>query len=388
MEVTMVSNLKIMQLSLVLLLNISMYSHADPDPELEVSNIKQEDNNTCWAACCRMLNLAYNNNTTTEQYWLDRGTNGQKVGNSITGTLTSVDKLLGTYANITTTAGSGVRTFIEIKTQIDAGRPVVIRRTWTWGGHFMIITGYMNDADNTVILQDPWPKNPTDNVGQRITKSYSLLVSEDILNNWTHTCRLLSNPVNPIPLPIGGSGDNVTILTGTFDVTPSTSSLTYSAGIGGHYPNSWEWKLVFPHSYGDCVVASGTAPGSSTNPMSTWNISNFALPTGYQWIYNYDGKIPGWVEVTVVNSYTTVKDQKGVLFVPSNLYPGTVLYENNTITNAQPDIKAHELITAQNNQFVAGTNISFKSGEKIEISNGTTIQNGSIANFIVDPTLR
>jgi hypothetical protein len=153
------------------------------------------------------------------------------------------------------------------------------------------------------------------------------------------------------------------------------------------HPVSWDWKLIFVHSGGDCVASSWTS--TSTNSQLTWNISGFSLPTGYQWYYNYSGKIPGRVELDLQDSdgYHHL-DAINVIYVPSSLYPGFVLYEDNTVSSTQPEVKAHQMIVTQSDQFLSGGNITFKAGEGIDIKDGITIQNGSTTNFIIDPSVR
>ncbi len=151
---------------------------------------------------------------------------------------------------------------------------------------------------------------------------------------------------------------------------------------------NWNWKLIFPHSDGDCTVASWTE--SSSKLQSTWNIPNFVLPAGYQWKYNFNGNIPGRVEVLVNDNAgpPAHEDAINVLYKPSVTYPGTVVYENSTVSNTLPEVKAHESIITQYDQILPGGNITFKSGERITINDGITIQNGSTTNFVIDPSIR
>lgn len=76
------------------------------------------------------------------------------------------------------------------------------------------------------------------------------------------------------------------------------------------------------------------------------------------------------------------------MYIPGNLYPGIVVYENKNITNTQPEIKAHQIVITQNDQILLGGNITFRAGEKIDINDGVDIQNGSYTNFIIDPSIR
>lgn len=53
-----------------------------------------------------------------------------------------------------------------------------------------------------------------------------------------------------------------------------------------------------------------------------------------------------------------VSFQKGIYYVPTNRYSGTLIYENKTVSNLQNDVKAHELLIAKNDQFMPGANIN------------------------------
>lgn len=51
----------------------------------------------------------------------------------------------------------GAQTFAQIKTEIDAGRPIAF--SWHWpggGGHMMALIGY-NEANQMLLINDPWP---------------------------------------------------------------------------------------------------------------------------------------------------------------------------------------------------------------------------------------
>jgi hypothetical protein len=242
MEGKMESRLKLMRLSLLFVFCNFVLLYADL--ELVISNIPQTQSNTCWAACIRMIDKAYFNVDKGEPYWLSWGTSSQNVSNSITGTSTSVDKLLSDRISITNIAGSGTMLFDNatrgIKQEINANRPVLIRRsTITVDGHFLLITGYKNDANQTVILQDPSPVNQ----GSRMVKPYSELLEEpqNTTIRWTHTCRLTTSPRTPIPV---GLYDWCRITSGPTTISPSTTSLSYTGTLHSvemppAHPVSW-----------------------------------------------------------------------------------------------------------------------------------------------------
>ncbi len=259
--------------------------------------------------------------------------------------------------------------------EIDDGRPIIagIRLSGNIG-HVVVIRGYTGSGGynvGNVIFNDPDPNLP----GRREI-SYDDFVQNGTSWTWNETIRLITDPRTPIPL---GLDDWCRIYDGgTTTITPSTTSLSYTAGfyngdIWPTHPVSWEWKLIFVHSSGDCIARSWTS--TSTGSELTWNITGFSLPSGYLWYYNYDGKIPGRVELDLLDSDGYHHhDAINVVYVPSNLYPGFVLYEDNTVSSTQPEVKAHQLIVTQNDQFLSGGNITFRAGERIDIRDGITIQ--------------
>lgn len=72
-----------------------------------------------------------------------------------------------------------------VVSEINAGRPFVLRYGWTGGGgHFLVGRGIQG---NNVYIMDPWPGN-----GYTIS-TYSSTVSSSS-HNWTHSLRLTTNP--------------------------------------------------------------------------------------------------------------------------------------------------------------------------------------------------
>ena len=372
-------------------------SNAYAARELVISPYRQWGTNTCWAACSKMVLDAYQfyKTETDIRIWAFPP-DGPDVTNQLSGTTKSTDKVLQNFGPIYSTftpfnagTGGGNISQSDLTLEIDRGRPILSGRLIADGSatgrkHMFLITGYTGTGGSTagkVIYNDPAS-------GTRKEQTYAEFVRTGNDYIWYETLRLTTNPRVQIPT---GTGPNeyVRINSGTAEITLSPQSLSYTAyKYGTHIPVNWNWKLIFPHSYGDCVVASWTVSGS--NLQSTWNISNFVLPAGYQWKYNFDGKIPGRVEVLVNDNAgpPAHEDAINVLYRPGVLYPGIIVYENNTISNIQPEVKAHELIITKNDQFLPGGNITFKSGERIDIKDGITIQNGSTTNFTIDPSIR
>lgn len=376
-------------------------SNSQAARELDISPYRQWGSNTCWAACSYMVLNAYQFSGIGSDEMIIRRwafpTNGPDVTNHLFGTSVSVDKILINYGPIrsnptpfNSNTGNGKILEGELTDEIDGGRPILSGRLIADGSqtgrkHMLLVRGYTGSGGSSagnIIYNDPA-------TGQRSVESYDDFVS---LENhlWIETLRLTTNPRTPIPL---GFYDWVRISDdGTTTVTPSTTSLSYTADLHDGdsdptHPVSWAWKLIFVHSEGDCIAQSWSS--TSTSSQLTWNIYNFSLPTGYQWIYNYDGKIPGRVELDLLDSdgYHHL-DAINVIYVPSNLYPGIVLYEDNTVLSTQPEVKAHQVIITQNDQFLSGGNITFRAGERIDVRDGITIQNGSTTNFVIDPSVR
>jgi hypothetical protein len=81
-------------------------------------------------------------------------------------------------------------------------------------------------------------------------------------------------------------------------------------------------------------------------------------------------------------------DQKAILFYPSGSYPIDVLYESQTTSTSQSDVKAHNWIGLQNDNLNAGTSINFRAGNSLSIFDGTTIGNGAVVQLNIEPGLR
>lgn len=275
--------------------------------------------------------------------------------------------------------------------EIDNGRPIIAAVAIDKGTgvylHDVLIKGYTGLSGSN--MENVIFNNPEDG-GNRQVLSYANFLRTNNSWAWYETLRLVTNPRQPIQT---GFYDWCRIYDGgTTTITPSTISLSYTAGFGSvetppAHPVSWSWKLVFIHTTGECIAQSWTS-NSTTSPV-TWNISGFSLPSGYQWYYNYDGIIPGRVELNLLDSDGVPHyDAINVTYAPTNQYPGFVIYEDNTVSSSQPEVKAHQMIMAQNDQILSGGNITCRAGDRIDIKDGITIQNGGTTNFVVDPSIR
>lgn len=321
---------------------------------------------------------------------------GRQETVTMSGKVNSVDKVLAWASAGSNTIGTKYdqSTLYQqyLTAALDLRRPVIAGIILSNNAaHMVVITGYSGTGGSNagdVIFKDP--SNAYYPTGRR-TLSYSKF--EGTVGSswcWNETLRLTTAPRNPIPT---GMYDWCRIYDGgIINITPSATSLSYTAGFGSFdtppaHPVSWTWNLVFVHSYGDCIARTWTS--TSTANTSTWNITGFSLPTGYDWYFNYDGNICGRVELDVLDSdgYHHL-DNVGVFYLPSNQYSGYIIYEDNTVSSSQPEVKAHQMITTQNDQFNSIGTITFRAGEKIDIKDGITINNGSTTNFIVDPSIR
>jgi hypothetical protein len=370
------------------------------DKQLVISPYKQWGTKTCWAAVSIMILNAYGISQTDEKLvrcWAypypnqsncDCTINGQTdLTNNLYGTSNSVEKILLQFGPISGKKDYPLAQEEISNEEIDKGRPFICGLNNANGSkHMVLAIGYRGSggANVTKVIYN----NPSS--GNKEEMNYAdFMVNNSFL--WLETFRLTTNPRKPIPV---GFYDWCWISDGgTTTITPSTTSLSYTAGFGSAstppaHPSLWIWKLIFVNSVGDYVVAQSWTSNSTTTPV-TWNISNFSLPTGYQWYYNYDGKIPGRMELELVDSDGAHHfDAIDVLYVPNSPYSGIIVYENQTVSSALPEVKAHQLIIPQNDQFLSGGNITLKAGESIDIKDGITIQNGSTTNFVVDPSVR
>lgn len=352
--------------------------------EFDIAPIQQDQSLWCWAACCEMVFDAYKLETYgfygyVDQYDIaDWAVNGNNEENNLSGDINSVDEVLWHFGSISCNytpnpsgSGQGNISKYDLSYEIDRGRPIIVAIVIDDGSdvylHDVLIKGYTGSGGysvDNVIYNDP-------KYGTREVDTYAQFVRTGNSWAWYETLRLFTDPREPIPLGIGHS-HRVRLFDGdcTQEITQSPQSLSYRAYKYGDSPVSWEWKLVFPDMYGEVVVASWTTNTSQYD--LTWNIPTFVLPSGHNWKYRYDGKIGGRVEVICMDP-DYHDDAINVMYVPSDLYPGVLIYEGQVVNNYQPDIRVHELLIMQNDQFLPGANINLKSGERIDIKDGITV---------------
>ncbi|MCB0649676.1 MAG: C39 family peptidase [Saprospiraceae bacterium] len=136
----------------------------------EIPLIGQETNLWCWAACTQMVMEYYY--TFVPQCEIVNKT--KKRGDCCTDSEAKQDGLKCRqtgwfrYDNYgfdydSTTFGTAV-SWIKLKEEIDANRPVSF--AWSWssgGGHLMVATGYLESGDNKLVyVTDPWPAGKGD----------------------------------------------------------------------------------------------------------------------------------------------------------------------------------------------------------------------------------
>jgi len=373
--------------------------------DLLIHGFGQGGQNTCWAACAIMVLRAYDRNNTTSELEMRRwvfgtGLPSTDLPNALSGDPKATDMVIRNFSSnpviesysINTGAvpgcgGEGCISQSMLTSTIDDGRPMIAGVTTADSYHAVVIRGYTGSGGSNVgrvIYNEPRFN------GQR----REMLYSDFVAGNewfWDETLMITSKPREAIPVGVGPN-EHVRILdnNSTTQITQSPQNLTFRAWkYGPHVPVNWNWRLVFPHAGGDYVL---TWSVTSSAIQSTWSIPNFVLPSNFKWKYNFDGKIPGRVEVLVNDNAgpPAHEDAMNVLYVPNDLYPGVIVYENRTISTPQPEVKAHELIIIKNSQLLPGSHINFRSGERIDIKAGTNIniQGGGSVNFVVDPSIR
>ena len=136
-----------------------------------VPRIAQEQTNWCWAASIRMA-------TGTAE------TQAQLATRAFGSALNNPNSANGTrdVANAVRAAGSpafasqtGARTEVQIRTSIDAGRPVIAGIIWnSGGGHMITIYGYMPVSGGfQYFIHDPWPVG----TGTTIVRTYAQITT-------------------------------------------------------------------------------------------------------------------------------------------------------------------------------------------------------------------
>jgi peptidase C39-like protein len=178
------------RLSVVAPLRVSVPGLASllaPAQPLAVPYFHQDQNNWCWAACCKMVFALFG--VTVEQ--CDLATK-QFVTDCCANPASSTcdqgewpENVYPAYG-FTITKTMRAFTFAEIRAEIDAGRPVECYYAWTQGhAHVAIIYGYTDNADQDMDVHDPWYDSST--------RTYAYVKSAYGMGEWTMTYSDLHN---------------------------------------------------------------------------------------------------------------------------------------------------------------------------------------------------
>lgn len=347
---------------------------------LPITPVQQTGSLTCWAACCQMI-LAWWTITVSEDQIVEWATGGADKTNFLQGGPDKAcDLILKHFGRLDSYVSSGKGTMLEIESNININRPIIAAWASKTGepGHMLLIIGYDNKTNEVYFID---PKR-----GAVLKCSIGLFQESDV-HKWNGYLRMLTPNNNPGPF------DGVCVYTDSAKIivhqgTASSFDGKFVKASGSNaFVDSWDWTLRFFHSGGEYGAASIT--GLSGYDYCTWNVSGFTLPSGYLWNYNYNGEVVGDITVSVVDSdgYPH-SDTKTVFFTPQNMFPGVVTYASQTVTTSQPDVEAHYRVELLYDQFQPGGDITFRAGQEINIGNGVTFENGTVVDFVIDPSLQ
>ena len=379
-----------MALSLFILLFVSTNITAQSERILPVPAYIQQATFSCWAAAIRMVIDAGGRMSLTEMQIRQRAfpPNGIDQINELIGGTRTVDQLLWEIDQVFTDPFGQSLAILDVVTRIDQSFPIIVgwqEQNNPTNGHMVVIKGYRNvtylwgvPTSGTIVYNDPFSGT---------TEALPIAdFTNNVLYRWRETLVAKYPAVGPITVNISARVD-IDRNNSTAQITQSPQSLTFRANASNfRMPITWNWNLMFPHSNGEYIAASWTQ--TTSNHQSIWNIPNFVLPSNYKWTYNFEGVILGRVSVTASDNVVWRSDMAPITYVPSGpLYPGVVVYADRIVSGTHAEVKAHELIIIRNVQFLPGSNITFRSGGRIDIGDGVNVQNGSNVNFIIDPSI-
>lgn len=367
----------------------------------EVPRLTQQMPNWCWIGTTKMVLDYYNRGALKTQTDICKHAMGGQtldLPGALTGGPASqkaVDVIIKDLKSINSTYTAGVLSMSDFASSILGSKPIFIGYAYFSGGnvgHAVVGVGFdTQNGSNTNI--GPAPANEITAVffndpgdGTRSKRSFAVL-RKNSQWEWKQTLR----PTTAGPTPPVGIHDKVVIENFTYQyIHPFTTKTAfakfYSVEVPVDHCYSFNWPLGFLHSGGEYTARSGTVNGTD---QSTWSISPFDLPAGYAWKFHPEGAVNGNLKVNCTdNSGYNHSDAKSVLFYPSGYYPLDVLYENKTTSSQQSDVKAHNWIGMQSDNLNSGTKIKFRAGSSLAVYDGVNIGNGSIVDFIIDPSLR
>ena len=197
---------------LALLLLIStlsfLYPQSGSGTVLDVPEVFQEHDQWCWAGVSQPI-LQYYGTVLTQTNIAAYGTSGYNTWNYLYGSDTvapyyrkGINLILNHFGAISTASNNTYLSQSTVQTEIDAGRPFVIR--WGWysgGGHFLVGRGI---ETNTIHYMDPWPGEGY------LSATYSWVV-DDGTHKWTHSLELTTSVTSSPPqTPTGVSASDGT----------------------------------------------------------------------------------------------------------------------------------------------------------------------------------
>jgi hypothetical protein len=166
----------------------------------------QEHSQWCWAGSsqavldhygtyveqCEIANWAWGRTDccgNTDFYWDNTDCNNWNYMFGTSGSLQSILTNWGVNSN-------AIYTYLDQSvavSEIDAGRPFVMRFGWTsGGGHFLVGYGYYQSGDYLDYM-DPW-------IGNGYTQSLYSWVESASDHTWTHTLQITTSPVESCPM--------------------------------------------------------------------------------------------------------------------------------------------------------------------------------------------
>lgn len=376
-----------------LILNIFLSTSISFAKELPINSVKQDKSHWCWAASCEMVLQYYqvNKNQTDVANWAVGSQNTPLPLYNSTPKL-GVNQILENFALIQIGGTFFCNYFLmndEVSNEIKADRPVVVLGQNGFGTnptyHILVIIGYDdNPYPDEILFNDPYDGRsyswPTTDF-QHLDDPYG-----NPLWDWQESLKMLRSG------PRIGILDGVLITSTDFLYTEPAGAKTFTGEfIRSHvsyaYANNWDWALSFLYNNNEYVVSSTSYP-AYLNLTTSWRAPSFTLPD-YTWDYSPDGAVIGKLKLSTIDTDGFYhEDVQDMLYYPQNPYPDYLAYALTSINSPQPEVKVHRFITLQDYSINSGADITFRAGEQIDIKNNVTILNGSISNFIIDPSIR
>jgi len=145
----------------------SIYTLTAQIYQANVSVVKQEQTNWCWAAdskCvldyygfpqtqCTINNFAWSKTTCCSS------PSGCNQTNQVSGTNGAIDKILLHFGNLNSVRTYGAYTTSKVSTVLGAKRPFIIGIFWSGGGGHVVVGCAFNSSTNKLTIMDSWQNN-------------------------------------------------------------------------------------------------------------------------------------------------------------------------------------------------------------------------------------